>query len=36
MRIPGGAMSFKVQGIDTRNGKTWDAFRTQLYVVLSL
>ena len=30
-----GAKDFMVQGMDTRNGDTWDISRTQLYVVLS-
>ena len=36
MGIPGGARDFAVQGMDTRNGETWDVLETQLYVVLFL
>ena len=34
MKIPNGGMSFVVQGMDTRNGKTCNVLGTQLYVVL--
>ena len=36
MGIPGGARDFAIQGMDTRNGETWDSSGTQLYVVLPL
>ena len=31
--IPGGAIGFSIQGINIRNGETWDVSGTQSYVV---
>ena len=35
-RIPGGVRDFSVEGMNTRNGETWDVSGIQLYVVLPL
>ena len=36
MGIPNGTRDFEAQGMDTRNGETWDVSTTQLFVALPL